>query len=518
MTGPRISVAEIMGALSLAVDLGLGQPLEQGVRTCLVATKFAESMGLDDEDRSAVYDASLLRFVGCNAERQLMASYFGDEVRFATHIGPVAQGGMGESLRAVVSAAGSGRPAPARVLAIGAVLANFKKFEEVSRAHCEVAALLAERLGFGSRMVDSLQHGFDRWDGKEGIAKGEDIPLEIRIAAVAHDAEIFHRLNGVSGAVEVVTRRAGKALDPTIARAFAGVAGDILAALDADSVWADVMAADGREGKPLAEDDIDDALRACSDFADMTTAYLAGHSAAVARLAADAAALCGLSPEEARRVGRAGYVHELGRTGVSVSVWNKEGSLTEAEWENARLYPYYTERTTSRSPFLAEVGAIAAHCQERLDGSGYHKGVPASMLPVGSRLLAAADVFNALDSERPYRPANSKAEAAAILRDEARAGRLDGRAVEAVLEVEGQRGRRRTREWPRGLTTREVEVLRLIAGGKTTKEIAGALVISHKTVDNHIQHIYEKLNVTTRSGAAFFAIQHDLIEIVPAQR
>jgi DNA-binding CsgD family transcriptional regulator len=162
---------------------------------------------------------------------------------------------------------------------------------------------------------------------------------------------------------------------------------------------------------------------------------------------------------------------------------------------------------------LAKVARLAGSHHERNDGSGYHRGVSGPGLPLPTRLLAAADVYRALTEARAYRPACSDAQAAVSLRAEAKAGRLDGEAVEAVLAGAGHTPTRRA--WPGGLSDREVEVLRLVARGLPNKAIARSLSVTPKTVEHHVQHIYDKLGVATRAGATLFAAQHDLVHQDP---
>jgi HD-GYP domain-containing protein (c-di-GMP phosphodiesterase class II) len=175
------------------------------------------------------------------------------------------------------------------------------------------------------------------------------------------------------------------------------------------------------------------------------------------------------------------------------------------------MHPYYTERVLARPPALARLGTLASLHHERLDGSGYHRGVPASMLSPAARILAAADVYHAMIEPRPYRPARTPGTAAAELRREVRAGRLDSEAVNGVLGAAGQQVRSTRRVLVAGLSEREVEVLRLLARGHTKKHIAQLLVISQKTVDQHTMHIYNKIAVSTRAAATLFAIEHNLL-------
>jgi DNA-binding CsgD family transcriptional regulator len=174
------------------------------------------------------------------------------------------------------------------------------------------------------------------------------------------------------------------------------------------------------------------------------------------------------------------------------------------------MHPYLTERMLARSEALSPLGAVAAQHRERLDGSGYPRALAGSAISRPARILGAADAYQAMREPRPHRPPRSAAEAAAELRGEVRAGRLDSDAVEAVLGAAGHRVPRR-REGPGGLTHREIEVLGLLARGLSNREIADRLVISPKTVGNHVEHIYSKIGASSRTSASLFAMQHGLL-------
>jgi HD-GYP domain-containing protein (c-di-GMP phosphodiesterase class II) len=236
----------------------------------------------------------------------------------------------------------------------------------------------------------------------------------------------------------------------------------------------------------------------------------------VADLAVPAARRCHQPEAEIALLRRAALLHDLGRIGVALRVWEKRGPLAAAEWEQVRLHPYYTERVTARAAALAPLGALAALHHERLDGSGYHRRFPGTLLPVPARLLAAADAYHAMREDRAHRPALAPAEAANALRREAQAGRLDIEAVNAVLAAAGHRIRSTRRSHPAGLSEREVAVLRLLARGLSNQEMARALAIAKVTVGHHIQHIYDKIGVSTRAAATLFAMQHDLL-VDPAE-
>ena len=209
---------------------------------------------------------------------------------------------------------------------------------------------------------------------------------------------------------------------------------------------------------------------------------------------------------------RAALVHDLGRAGVPNGVWDRPGPLTTADWERVRLHAYYSERTLTRAAPLKRLAELAGAHHERLDGSGYHRGSRAAHLDPGQRILAAADSYQAMTQPRPHRPARAPADAAAELRREVAAGRLDRDAAEAVLEAAGFVRESGRRAWPAGLTDREVEVLRLICRGSPNRLVAAELSISPKTVGRHVENLYNKIGVSSRPAAALFAVKHGLLD------
>jgi HD-GYP domain-containing protein (c-di-GMP phosphodiesterase class II) len=327
-------------------------------------------------------------------------------------------------------------------------------------------------------------------------------------------------IGGDEYAVEVIRERAGKAFDPEVATAFVVGAAEVLAAADTpQSAWEATLAAEPKPWLTLDGEEIDRALAAMGDFADLLSPFHSGHSAGVAKLAVSAAERCGLDSADVERVGRSAHVHDLGRVAVSPRVWLKPGSLSASEWEDVRLHPYHTERVLSRSPFLASMTEIACNHHERLDGTGYHRGVSAASLSPPARLLAAADAFHAMTEPRPHRAPLSAEQAAEGLVREAGAGRLDPDMVRAVVEAAGQPAPQVER--PAGLTERETEIVSLLARGLQTKQMAHALHISVKTADSHVQNAYRKMGVSSRAGAILFAMEHGLVSwadlpVIPA--
>jgi DNA-binding CsgD family transcriptional regulator len=325
-------------------------------------------------------------------------------------------------------------------------------------------------------------------------------------------AEGAFRDGGLPLATAVARRRSGGHFDPAVAAVLLADPGAVLAPIASGSVWDRLLEAEPEPRQWVDRSGLDPLLEAFADFADLKSPYTLGHSPGVARLAADAGEIAGLDADAVRQLHRAGLVHDLGRVSVSNSIWDKPGRLTHSEWERVRLHPHYSERVLGSTPLLAPLGRLVGLHHERVDGSGYHRGVAGPALPRAARILAAADAYQALGQERPHRPALPAAQAARELRAAVAAGGLDRDAATAVLAAAGQRPARVRRAWPAGLTDREVEVLRLVARGRTARQVAAELVISLPTANHHIEHIYGKIGVSSRAGAALFAMEHDLLD------
>jgi HD-GYP domain-containing protein (c-di-GMP phosphodiesterase class II) len=510
-------LAEVVASLSLATDLGTGQATEHALRACLLAVRLAERVRLSEKDLADLYYVALLRSTGCTATAHQLAAAVGDEIGFYAQFPSVNYVLPGELFGPLFRYLGQIQPWTRRAKTLASFVSAMPRMSPQVRitSHCEVAQQVARRFGFEQRVGDLLLQTFERWDGRgmpRGL-KGEAIDQVVRIVHLAEDAAGFHHLGGIDAAISVVRRGDGKAHDPALVATFCHDTDKLVEGLDAPSLWDAALDAEPAPRRYLSPTEIETAARAIADFADLKSPYLVGHSTGVADLAAAAAQRCGLSDDDVRATRQAGLLHDLGRTAISNGIWDKPGPLTNGEWERVRLHPYYTERILARAtPFVA-LGALASLHHERLDGTGYHRGVPGSLQPMTARLLAAADVYHAMTEPRPHRVKRPPEEAEAALRVEARAGRLDPGAVDAVLAAAGHAIEPTRRAWPAKLTDREVEVLRLIARGASTHAIAQTLVISDKTADHHIQHIYNKIGVSTRAAATFFAMQHDLVGV-----
>jgi HD-GYP domain-containing protein (c-di-GMP phosphodiesterase class II) len=507
----EVRLAELVAALSLAVDLGLGQPMEHLLHSCLIGLRLAEEIGLGERERVVVYYVTLLGWVGCHADGHEQAVWFGDDIALKADRFPVDMAGA-ERASFVLRHVGAGGGLVHRARLLGSLAASRGALASAMEAtHCRIAGDVAVGLGLGSVVADALLQVFERWDGKGTPtgSRGERIAVASRLAQLALIAEYYRRLGGIPAAVEEARRRRGTQLDPALVDRFRANAPRLLAGLDETSSWDQVIDSEPALRPTLSGSPLDGALEGLCDLADLKSPFMTGHSRGVAGLASAAGQRSGLSELQVRALRQAALIHDLGRLGVSNAIWEKPGPLSAAELERVRMHPYYTLRMFSRTPALARVAELASQHAERLDGSGYPRGLTATALSPSARLLGAADVYRALIEPRAYRPAHQPREAAGLLRAEVKAGRLDGGAVQAVIGAAGQPASRR-REWPSGLTAREVEVLSLLVRGSSNKAIARQLCISAKTVGNHIERIYMKIGVSSRAEASLFAMQQGL--------
>jgi HD-GYP domain-containing protein (c-di-GMP phosphodiesterase class II) len=509
---PPVRLAELLAALSLGIDLGFSQPMEHVLRQCRIALRIAELVEVGDTDRQALYYAALLVNVGCHTDAYEQAHWFGDDIAMKAtkyEYEPFSARDMAATLRML----GSGNTPLHRVrLVLDFAVSGRKGIDGMIASHARLARRLGTELRLPDTALDALGSSYEMWNGKgfPGELAGSDIPIASRIAQLAEFMEVAHRTGGVDGAVEIARRRSGKQFDPRLVDVLCADAEKIFHGLDESEPWDAVLDEEPTISPALTPSDCNDALVAISRFVDLKSPYTLGHSVAVADLAGHAAAGLGGSEAEVALVRRSALVSRYGCLGVSNGIWDKARPLTASDWERVRMHPYLTERMLQRSPALAELGAVAVQLRERLDGSGYPRGLTGASISRPARILAAADVYQAMLEPRPHRVARAADEAARELRAEASAGRLDGEAVEAVLGAAGHRPARRV-EGPGGLTQREIDVLRLIARGCSNKDVASRLVISPKTVGTHVEHIYAKLGVSSRAEAGLFAVQHGLL-------
>jgi HD-GYP domain-containing protein (c-di-GMP phosphodiesterase class II)/DNA-binding CsgD family transcriptional regulator len=503
--GVAVRQVEFAALLAVAQDHAFAQPPGSQLRATVLGQHLAADAGLDPAERATTWWTSALRFLGCTGHAFDMAVVFGDEIAMRAESMQADFANPFDMMRLMVTHAGPGTSGANRLRSILSVLAGGKKAAELNfRSACEVADVFAKRLGLGEDVRASLAASFERWNGR-GLptgAKGTAIPRPMRLAQLSQELEVLARIEGLDRALAIIQRRRGKAYDPDLTDVVLANAAIWWETVEHADPW-DAALELAPSGPPLGDDAVRESLLVLADFSDLKSPWLGGHSRAVATLAGDA---CG--PVAAQ----AALVHDLGRVAVANTVWDKPGMLTRDERDRAETHALVTDQLLRRLPYTAGFADVACSAHERLDGSGYHRRLNAAHLDESRRVVAAADCYQAMISDRPHRDAMSPEAAATELRAMCADGRLCGEAAERVLVAAGH-ARARATALPAGLTAREVEVLRLIGLGLTTREVAEQLVISAKTADRHIQNIYAKIGVSTRGAAALFAIEQGLLAL-----
>lgn len=514
-----LRLSEFVATLALAQDNAFGQPLESQLRSCLLASWICEAAGFEQEVRDDAYWVALLRYVGCTGHAHEVATVFGDEIAIRAQTLVHDAANPTEVMADVVTFATAGRSEAEREEIIRMLQETAHEWAVHNFASgCEVADALVQRLDFGPGVREALAHTFERWNGNgfPTHAKGEAIPLAMRVVHLSHDMEAIGRLFSPERALDAARDRRDRTYDPALVDVFVEHGQAWFERLREVEPWDAVLELEPEPRRTLDGETLDLALTVAADFIDLKSPYMGGHSRRCAQLARDAAHVLGMPEDTVTQLRRAALVHDFGTTAVPNSIWDKPGTLTRTEFDRVELHPMLTEQMLRRSPALTALNAAAAAHHEKCDGSGYHKRVRADTTDAAACVLAATEIYVGLTTERADRPPFSDADAAAELRRLESEGCLEARAARAVLVAAGHgepatRTRKRPQN-PGGLSRREVDVLSLAARGLTTREIADRLVISAKTADHHIQHIYGKIGVSTRAAAALWAMQHDVVQ------
>jgi HD-GYP domain-containing protein (c-di-GMP phosphodiesterase class II)/DNA-binding CsgD family transcriptional regulator len=490
--------------------------MEHGTNTAFVGIQLGRALGLGAADLEAVFYGALIKDVGCGACSAVIAPFFpDDQLAPSLDMMLVNMRSPGSMLVWAKSQMRLDMALPSRLARLAAFAMRWGRVtHEAMTANCEIAADFAASLGFGSHVQDAVRYQWERYDGR-GQAfqrRAEAIPRSARVLLLALAADIARSLASAGQAAAMVRRRAGSYFDPEVAQAYLDLAGCWWPPGDDPVPLADVFACD--PGTPVDALPGDRRLSVCealADFADLKSARRGPHSHTVARLAAAAAAQLGLGKAEQDRLRRAALVHDLGKIAVSYRLLDKAGDDTAAPRrpggtatlaEPVRLHPYYAQLILSRVRPLAGLAADVGAHHERLDGSGYPLGTGGQGLPTGARVLAAADAWAERACDGPPDLTAEKGldpECIAALRSCARPATSYQR-----------QGSHATAASP-ALSSRELEVLRLLADGASNPAISQALHISRRTTEHHVEHILTKLGVTSRTAAVAYALTHQVL-------
>jgi putative nucleotidyltransferase with HDIG domain len=420
-----VSLSEVLAALSHALDLTEGQPLGHTIRTCLIGMRIADEIGLAPNDKSALYYALLLKDAGCSSNAARMAALFGSDDQYVKPRMKVVDWHKRFGL-AVATArhVGQGQSLLERARHFMAIAKTEGMTRDLIALRCERGATIAQQLGFPETTAAAIRSLDEHWCGlgyPEGIAE-ERIPLLARIANIAQAVDAFHDSHGVAGAIRVTKERRGSWFDPKLV--------DVVVRWERDELWwRDLRAPDVRDRVVAAEpadhvrlvddDELDEVALAFSDIIDAKSPYTYRHSARVAEYARALAGEMGFDEDELRRIYRAGLLHDIGKLGVSNRILDKDGSLTQAEWTAVRQHPKFTLSILSQVSAFGGFAWTAATHHEKLDGSGYPWGLKSKQLDDPARILTVADIYDAVTTDRPYRPALSHDAAMRILASEA---------------------------------------------------------------------------------------------------
>jgi HD-GYP domain-containing protein (c-di-GMP phosphodiesterase class II) len=437
--GPlEVPLSEVIGALSYALDLTEGEPPGHAVRTCMIGMRLAEELGLGEADRSDLFYALLLKDAGCSANSARMAALFAVDDRRAKRSSKRVDWARSYSaflwtLR-TVAPGGSLR---SRAVQLMSLREETEITRSLMRARCERGAEIARLLGLSPGTAAAIRGLDEHWDGHgqpEG-QRGEEIPLGARILCLAQTVEIFHAARGLDAALRVAARRSGGWFDPHLVTALAHTRGDT-------AFWRSLPAGrldpwEPRERRLKADEAyLDRIADAFAGVVDAKSPWTYRHSDRTCVIAMSIAALLGCDDGVLGEMRRAALLHDVGKLAISNRILDKPARLTEEEFALVRRHPLYTSSILERTPGFSGLAPLAGAHHERLDGSGYPHGLDGGSLTVPMRILAVADVYEALTSTRPYRPAMSSVEALEVMRPEVprRLDRDAYSALEAVLE------------------------------------------------------------------------------------
>lgn len=437
----RVPVSDVFAALSFALDLTEGQPMGHALRTCLIAMELGGRLGLPLQLRRDLYFAALLKDAGCSSNAARVFSLFGGDDRLTK--GARMQVDWSNYFRAAFYALANAAPGGSW-FARGARIAKLAHVgpriaAELVEIRCRRGAEIVLQLGLGSGAAEAVRALDEHWDGRghpRGL-QGDEIPIVARILTLAQTLEVFAMRGGATHALSVVRDRAGRWFDPLVVAACAGLERDLAewCALDTQPMKLRVVEAEPGGAALLAGPQAMDRIaEVFAQIVDAKSPFTGAHSQRVTNRAVAISARLGWDAEAIADVRRAGLLHDLGKLTVPNTILDKPSPLTPSEWEIMRMHALFTERILEHVRGFEWLAFAAASHHERLDGSGYCRGLHGEQIPQLSRVLAAADVFDALTSRRPYRRALAADEALTFVQRDRGAG-LWPPALDALVET-----------------------------------------------------------------------------------
>src|SRR5713226_2065801 len=400
-----LRLAELLAAVSLATDLAHDVPAESALRDSLLAVELARLAGWSEPDLSDVFYLALLYHIGCTgavaAQSRLGA---GDDVNVRRWMSEVDFADRPQLMRIAMTKLVPKWGPTNWASAMAALATAGRDLPEALANTAEAAARLSQRLGASPRVTASLSHAYGRWDGQVFplLPSGEGLSATARLVHLVHVAQIYHQMGGADAADEVVRRRRGTEFDPELARLWLQNSHELLRNVALDSVWEQALNIEPEPHRRVGPAHLDDICSALADFVDLASPFTSGHSAGVARLVEAAALSAGLNADNVATVRRAGQVHDLGMVSVPNRIWIPRRPLNPSEWERVRAHTYHSQRILSLAAPLRSFASVAGLHHERLDGSGYHRGLSAAAVPRAARVLAVAEVYESMMEQRAW--------------------------------------------------------------------------------------------------------------------
>ena len=432
-----LQLSEVLSGLSHALDITEGQVPGHAERSCLIGMRIAATLDLDDATRSSLFYALLLKDAGCSSNAAKVAALFGaDDALVKSSRRLTDTSSTSQALLHVLRAAGAGGSVLDRGRHTAAVLRSGRAgARSLIELRCERGAAVVRAIGLGEVAARAIIDVDEHWDGggyPAGISR-DQISLPGRVLCLAQTAEVFWHHGGASAACEIARRRRQTWFDPMLVDAFVGLEHDA-------RFWHSLETPTVAQVEPpehvLVADDarLDLVGHAFASIVDAKSPYTGHHSEGVAAIADALAALLDLDTGTRAVLRRGALLHDIGKLGVSNRILDKPGPLSPREWETVRRHPRWSMEILARVSAFQDLARIAGAHHERLDGSGYHRGLTAAELDQPSRILAVADVAEALSADRPYRGALSADEVLRIMRRDANRT-LDADAVAALEQV-----------------------------------------------------------------------------------
>ena len=437
-TAPGIPTSQLLAALSTALDLTEGQLPGHALRTCYVASRLAVRLGLSDHDRANLFYAALLKDAGCSTNAAAISQIFGgDDIALKT-----SQATLDRSITAYAAFTlrnlPLSEPLPARLARLVRIaLSGTRERRIVEQTRCERGAAIARKAGFGEDVGWAIADLHEHWDG-HGLPhgkRGDAIHRYARILAACAALDVFNSVRGPAAAIEMLVRRRGTWYEPAIVAGLLADAPAILAELArpdlARRTWELEPTSELRRSDAA---DIDRIAGAFADIVDAKSPFTGSHSRRTAAIAERLAGPLHLGAGATIEVRRAALLHDLGKLSVPNSILDKPGRLTDAEFLLIKRHPEMTHRILAPIPTFSVVAELAAAHHERLDGTGYFRGLAAESLALSARIVAVADVFEALTADRPYRAGMTTEQALSVI-DGMAGHHLAGEVVAVLARV-----------------------------------------------------------------------------------